>query len=37
MSTSMFKKSTDMPINLPINSELLGEQKDYNLSVWFIA
>jgi hypothetical protein len=29
----MFKISSDMPINLPINRESLGEQYDYNLSV----
>jgi hypothetical protein len=29
----MFKKSTDMPINLPINRESLDEQYDYSLSV----
>jgi hypothetical protein len=34
---SMLKKSVDMPINLLINRELLGERYDYKLSVWFIA
>jgi hypothetical protein len=34
---AMFKKSADMPINLPINHESLGKPYDYNLSVWFIA
>jgi hypothetical protein len=33
----MFKKSVNMPINLLINRELLGERYDYNLSFWFIA
>jgi hypothetical protein len=31
-SISMFKISADMPINLPINHESLGERYDYNLS-----
>jgi hypothetical protein len=29
----MFKKSADMPINLPINRESLDERYNYNLSV----
>jgi hypothetical protein len=29
----MFKKFADMPINLPINRESLGERYDYSLSV----
>jgi hypothetical protein len=33
----MFKKSSDMPINIPINHESLGERYEYSLSVWFIA
>jgi hypothetical protein len=34
---AMFKKSAEMPINLPINRESLGERYDYSLSVWFIV
>jgi hypothetical protein len=30
---AVFKKLADMPLNLPINRESLGERYDYNLSV----